>query len=238
MPKITYEPWLAFLEENKFADNEAAQKAWREFQPLTKAWLDERLATIKYKNVHKQAQGRALLIIGFYSGLRPIEILRLYPNNFDKKGKTVFIKVQAAKRGKSGVIGLPLNEHIQEVWDFVKPKHPELKLFPYFISKTKKTVKWNRPIKVYKDGEVIDAIQSRKKTYLITTKKIDYFARKHLGLPFYYLRHNRFGEMHQRGAPISQITESKLGKTDTSTLRYVRFGRTEAKRRTKYYKVD
>jgi len=238
MPKITYEPWLAFLDENKFSGNEKASKAWREFKPLTKAWLDEKLATIKYRNANKTNQGRALLILGFYSGLRPVEILGLYPNNFDKKGRYLFIKVQAAKRGKSGIIGLPLNDHIKEVWEFAKTKHPELLLFSYFISNNKKVVKWKCPIKVWKDGKIVNGVIDKQKTYLYKSHKIDYFARKHLGLPFYYLRHNRFGEMHQRGTPISEITEAKLGKTDTSTLRYVRFGRTEAKRRSKYYKVD
>lgn len=244
MPKIKYAPWLAFLEQNKFENNEEANKQWLEFIPLTLEWLDQTLLKVRYENQLKQQQARALIILGFWTGLRPTEILGLGAANFNKNKNLLEIKVQAAKHGKSGTISIPFNKYLLEVYNFFKSYPNEYgPVLTKFISKKPNKVSWTtrtRVIKVNPDGSkepIENALVRKSRTYPRNSEKIKYFAQKWLGFPFYYFRHNRLAQMHQLGANLDQITESKLGKSSSSTVRYVRFGSVEAKKRAKYYKV-
>lgn len=215
LPKIVNELYA------KFADKTNPEFVKTIGKDQFKAMLDN----IEYNTKDKTQQARALSIIAYYTGLRPVEILALTPTQFTKDRMDLALQVVPAKGGRAGTLLIPMGPLLREAYDYVKKGIPTAPAFYQFISYNKNNkVTWTT-----KDGE------TKTRNYPRTTRNINYFANKWFGFPFYFFRHNRFTRMSEAGATMDDIKEAKLAKDIRSVDPYVAYSRVKAKKRRKFY---
>lgn len=215
MPKIVNELYAQF----------ADKKNPNFVETVGKEAFKTKLDKIEYKTKDATQQARALAILGFYSGLRPIEILNLTPEHIQKDGRDMVIKAVAVKGGRAGTLLIPMDDLLTEAYTYIKKGIPTAPIFYQFISYNKKNkVTWTR-----KDGTVQTRIYPR------ITRNCTHFAKKWFGFPFYFFRHNRFTRMSEAGASMEDIKEAKLAKDIRSVDAYIAYSRVKAKKRRKFY---
>lgn len=234
VPKITNNYYLAF------------RQAEKDFEPILYTEFKEKLNKIQYKNKAKQMEARSIAICAYWSGLRPVEILDLKPENFSltKKQKNnkpfniVYIFTQGRKGGIKGKIAMPYNKETKELYEYSKMLPEGAWLFSFFRKPRKNKVVWHKKINYWKDNKIQTETTNMHKTYERTTSRMDYFAKKWFGWSFYYFRHNRFTSMLKHGASKEDIRLQKLGKTETSVLPYLKFDTREADKRLDFIQED
>jgi len=227
MPKITNKRYLTFKDPNQ------------DFDEFTIEEFQEKLDKILFTNPDKTAQARALSIAIFYTGLRPIEIINLKPEAIKKVGQDVTIFLKAAKNGLEGSIMLPTSNLVREFYDYSKKIIPGTHIFDYFRSATRNQPKYKKFHKVINlEGKIETVSEEIKGNYPNPAHNLTYFFTKHFGVSPYYFRHNRFTKMKKLGASNDDIRMAKLGKTEYSTLAYVKYDTVENKKRKKYYPKD
>lgn len=164
-------------------------------------------------------QAKYLVLILHLTGCRPKEALMLRPSNFENEGSAIKILIPTLKRGVARTIWLNKKDRfVQELYDWVSPQYKELKMFYWFISDSKKTIRYK-----LQDGTV-----KTKIGYENTTNKLTYWFNKWFSVldpinsyTSYYLRHNRFSIMSQDGASMPDIKFWKGAKTMESVIPYV-----------------
>lgn len=171
--------------------------------------LERALTNIKGKNTR---QGRSLLIMLYYTGARPVEILRIKGKDVKKEKSYITINVSGSKKGLPRTITLRLAEpHINELWKYCVTIHPDINLFYSFIGK------YERKINT-KKGETIR---------IETTDRLRYYIKKWFTgvtedpIPPYFLRHNLFSSLMTKGATIKDIRFLKGSRTDESVTPYI-----------------
>lgn len=180
----------------------------------------EALAKVKHKH---QQQARCLLILLFYSGARPSEILELRGGSVKREGRYVKILFPTKKRGRYRTLFLLNKGHIKEILKYSAPLFPEQYLFWVFRSKNEKTVRY----RTLRRGNVT-------RNYVETTKRLYYWVKKWIGITPYFLRHNRFSGMAAAGASDFEIMFAK-GATDfRSVAPYRHMSQRQAKKTAKY----
>jgi len=181
--------------------------------------------TINLKKSHFKdlSEARAFLILLYYSGARPVELMDLTSDSMEKSTQGhLKIVLPTAKRGKTRLImvrndskSLTMVKHAEELtkyWEKHKPI-PEKLLFHNLRYLSKNPVKWK---------ENKNSIIIKKRTYFRTTKRAYYYVQKWMGIPPYYFRHNRASYMADKGASISEISQWR-GTKNNSTERYIQF---------------
>jgi site-specific recombinase XerD len=189
-------------------------KAYREFldkgiiQTIDIEQLNKVLNNIEHKN---KPLARIFVIILYYSGARPNEILLLKTDDIKKEGNYLTILLQGSKRGLPRKIYLQTkNPHIQEIEKYNQSLPPNYVLFNIFANSYERKKKNNE-------------------TRIETTSKIFYYIKKWTsgiingeeGLSPYFFRHNRFSKLSEEGATLQEIRMIKGSRTYESVTPYL-----------------
>lgn len=177
------------------------------------------LDNIKGKNVN---EARALVIVLYYTGARPNEVLRLKSSDISKEKNGLRIQLKGSKRGLPRPFYLPLSKPFaKELKAFWECNPPFKLLFPSFINRYERTV-------TYKSGKTITRLEiSDKLRYHINR----WFAVLPTGtITTYYLRHNRFSQLAGDGAEMGLLKMLKGSKTMESINPYLHLSTEKAKK--------
>ncbi|HNV61756.1 MAG TPA: hypothetical protein PKN54_02315 [Candidatus Cloacimonas acidaminovorans] len=226
MPKIKNPRYLQFRDPSQ------------DFDEFTIEEFETKLNKVQFENPDKTQQARALAIAIFYTGLRPIEIINLKPESIKKNGQDISIFLKAAKKGLEGQIIIPSTRLTKEFYDYSKKIIPGTYIFYYFRSKSRNKPKYKKFHKVMDNGKIVIVPEQVIGDYPNPAHNLTYFFTSRFGIPPYYLRHNRYTKMKKLGASNDEIRMAKLGKTEYSTLAYVKYDVVEARKRKKYYPKD
>lgn len=183
----------------------------------------------------KLKQARALLIMLYYTGRRPSELVSFRVKDFLKKGLQLQLTFETKKGGRANILYLSLSkrnklEFLPELWaylDSFRNAFPETFVFWAFRDSPnhkKRVIK----VKSKKTGFV------KSLEYPIICDRVKYYVLKWTGLPPYFFRHNRFSSMAAKGASLNQIKNAKGAKTFESVYPYVHLSTTEALKTSKF----
>jgi integrase len=230
LPKIINKKYRALVTSK--IDKEG-NEAWTEFIPMSLEEFTQSLEQITYSSKIKTQQAKALSILLFYTGLRPVELIKLKAQNIAKEGLKLLIQVSASKGGKAGIIVLSLTQTplLHQVLELAKKTPSEMQLFYHFATdKAENKVQWLK--RDWKTGEkqMIHKIYKRN-------QNLNYFCNKWFGIPPYFFRHNRFSQASMKGAGLKQLMEMKLAKKEDSILPYLKWSRKGKEKLIPYYKV-
>lgn len=185
--------------------------------------IDNDIELIKEKHILKafenikgqyKEQAESLLILLYYTGARPNEILSLTPRDVEKEGDTyVIVKVPKSKNGLPRRIylnyDLPL---VKQLYAYTRKLYPDMLLFYHYRSNIKTLYK-------RKNGAIIE--------YSRSADKLTYYFKKWFkgilkeAIPPYYLRHNRLSRLMIDGFSVEEIRLYKGAKTITSVMPYL-----------------
>lgn len=178
--------------------------------------------TYKSNRNYKGSEAAALLIIMYYTGARPIEVLRLKGKDITKEAQHLKLALTTAKKGTSRYVYLPLKKPLVKKFETYADRiYPDLPLFFHFR---------NSYTRLYrrKNGEV--------KTYIETTDKLRFWFKIWFDgvmtdpIPPYYLRHNRFSSLMMKGASPEEVRQFKGSKDLKSVMPYLHMSSAQAKK--------
>lgn len=189
--------------------------------------IDKVLANLEHP---KAETAKKLILILFMTGARPKEALLLKPRDFTKEGKYLKIRIPAVKKGITRTIFLQLkDEEVQSLYDWTQRHYPELLLFWPFISEKKRT-----NIKAKLRNGVIKTYTSE---YHDTTNKLYYWFKQWFSIldptdsySPYFLRHNHFSRLSEKGASMQDIMMLKGAKSMESVRPYLHMSTQQAKK--------
>lgn len=167
-------------------------------------------------------ESRALLVMLYYTGARPAEILQMRSKDVRKENTHIVIQIHTLKRGKNRTMLIPTSKPLAKyILDWCGMIHPEIYLFPHF------------------QGEYI-TVYKKKNGELITMNESSYKLRYHFrtwfrgvfedGIPPYFLRHSRFSTFIQRGATAEDIMQIKGSKHISGVYPYLHMDRSKARK--------
>jgi integrase len=195
--------------------SKVTNKLYREFldtgqiQTLTDDAIKKALDNITGKN---SEQGKALLLVLYYTGARPYEVLKLKSKDIIKENNYISITLTGAKKGLTRPIRLkyrlPL---VKQIWSYASKVMPEMYLFFNYQSNYRRT-------KINNKGELI--------TYHEISAKLRYhFTKwfKDIDITPYFLRHNRFSRMMQenKNCTAEHIRIAKGARSYNSVTPYL-----------------
>jgi integrase len=165
-------------------------------------------------------EARALVILLYYSGCRPVEALNMRAKDIKKEGRYVLAKIPAAKNGLPRTVYLPhKKEMIRELLDFAESLYEDRLVFWNFRGLYKRTV-------VNKNGIAKERIDiSQKVTYHLK----NWFEVLDKDITPYFLRHNRFSKLSAAGAREEEMRLIKGCKSADSIVPYVHLSSRAAK---------
>lgn len=200
----------------------------QDFQPISNKEFEQFLANVQHKELE---QARALVILLFYSGRRPAEIVQLTRAGIRKTGEMLRVALPTLKRGHQQTIFLPLNKHTQEVWDWVSSRWLPFETKPVFESFLYKTLVYAKKAKRDSDNRIIrnakGEIEFERVPYQRFTtlnywfKKWSNAVRPQDVLPPYIFRHNRLTQLAEAGASLWELKEFKGAKRLESVEPYI-----------------
>lgn len=195
------------------------------FDPIEKEEFQVILDNVKHR--HKDA-ARALIILLYYSGCRPVEALQLTRQSFKKEGNKLWVVFPAAKDGTIGSIMFQAkNQHIKELSDYsLRAWAPGYPIFFRLRGKGRRIVSYEDK----KKGIVV------QKEYNEITRNVRYFVKKASGTVPYFFRHNRFSKASALGANIQELMELKRAKREASCYPYLHFSKERKAKLGKYVK--
>jgi len=204
MPKITNLSYRNFLDKG-------------EIDTLSQEELEEALDYVDGINKKHIEEGKALLLVLYYTGCRPIEALKLQGQHVYKEGTYIKIAMQTAKRGVNRVISLPYRlKLVRQFYDYAQKNFREKLLFFNYRSKSVKRYQNNK-------GEI--------KGYENISHNLDYHIKKGFtgvrngSLTGYFLRHNRFSSLAEAGVSPQDIQFLKGGRDYNSVNAYLHLSR-------------
>lgn len=176
------------------------------------------LENLKTKHMR---EARSLIIALYYTGARPNEILRLRARHIKRKGRHVILQVKGSKRGLPRSVYLSRKkELVMELLDFAESVYPERYLFYHFRGRyvRKKKVK----------GQIVERVEYGAK---LRKHFYKWFSVLPKGtIPPYFLRHNRFSSLAQKGATMEEMRMLKGSKTFASVEPYLHMSEATAKK--------
>lgn len=174
--------------------------------------VDQLKQALNNINGRHKNEGRALLIVLYYTGCRPVEALRVRAKEIYKEGHYIRIRLKGSKRGLPRTPHLPYRiDLIKELYKYASGRFQDMLLFPSYI---------NRYVRQHKNkkGEI--------KEYIETTNKVYYHIKKWFegvitdSIPPYFLRHNRFSKLSEKGVDLNHLRMLKGSKTFDSIIPY------------------
>lgn len=213
MPKIKNESYRKFVEKG-LIDIMKPEEFKQRFEAIKLEKHQDRLT-----------QWKAFLILLYWTGRRPAEVLRLRAKDFDKKGQLVSILFETLKGGRASVCYLSTRRvpAVLKVYEWAKKNFPEALLFNKLVSSTRDKVTYTT-----KQGNTVT------KTYTRTTKNITYLVTKWFNVPPYFFRHNRFSDMSMKGASDKQLQYAKGAKDSRSVEVYLHLSDKKARETSRY----
>lgn len=157
-------------------------------------------------------EARALVILLYYSGARPNEILNLKGKAITREGAYIKVMVPGSKRGLPRPLYFRYKKPlVKEMYEYARSIMPEMYLFYHYRSSYVRE-------RMTKKG-VVQTIE--------ITNRLRYW----FGLWFegvlrdgvnpYYLRHNRMSKLAEAGATMQELRMLKGSKTYDSVLCYL-----------------
>ena len=204
MPKVTSPRYRAFFEEGVI-------------RPLTEDDLRKVLDAVHtLKRVDHEAL-RAYLILLYYTGRRPSEILELKVEDVTPFKTRVRILFRTKKRGRAGNVPILRNDIVEEFvkyWEKMKVWGPKAYLFPTLKSKRVK-------IRKTKKGEVREHVDVANKVY----HYVKILTKRALGeaIPPYFFRHNILTMLAEAGANVNTLMMYKGARSPTSVMPYLHY---------------
>lgn len=178
--------------------------------------INKALENITGKN---RIMGRSLLIALYLTGARPAEILELKPKHIKKEARYITIQLKTLKKGLARKIYLKKdNKLAKELYQYSQTLFPELTMFHAYKNHYAQTYQTKKG----------------KKTIITTTSLLRYHLQRWFKnvteepITPYYLRHNRFSKLSQKGATYEQIRQLKGAKTLNSVTPYLHMSRKTA----------
>lgn len=211
MPRITDKRYAEFLKTGLIT-------------PISKAEFAGMLSKVKHSC---QAQARAVVILLYYSGRRPSEVLELPGANIEKKGQKLKIIFPTKKGGRYSLLYYPLTDHFKEVLAYSGSLYPTQFFGWRFRSHGNKK---KRIAYKLKDGKM------SLKTYERTNTLLRHYFKRWFGVTPYFFRHNRFSDMALKGASLLEIKHAKGAKDLKSVEPYTHLSAEQAKKISKYFK--
>lgn len=160
--------------------------------------INQALTNIKGKHIK---EARSLLISLYYTGARPNEVLRIRAKEVTRDGAHICVLVPGSKNGLPRTIRLSYSKPlVKELYGYACSLFPDMFLFfNYKGNYIRKVLKRN--------GEIKERVE-------ISNKLLYHFKRWFAGIidnsiPTYYLRHNRFSKMSEKGATDQDLRHTK-----------------------------
>lgn len=199
------------------------------FEKIGNDVIEKALLNINTLNLKNREESRALLIALYYTGARPSEVLNLKGEDVVKEGNDLFVYIRTLKGGNNRKIAISLRrQFIKEFYTYVCRIYPAFFLFEHYRSGY---------IRTYQTGKIDSLTNPIKevKTNEVSNKLRYYFNLWFKGvlddhIPPYYLRHNRFTRMVEKGATIQDIVAAKGSKTEASVFPYMHTSKDRAKK--------
>lgn len=195
-------------------------------ETLNEKQLVMALDNIKGKRGRYVKEARVFLILLYYSGARPNEVLNLKAKNVSNDGVYLKALFPGSKKGLPRSLYFQIKKPlIKEALDYCLSVMPEAYLFYHYRSG------YTRKI-LTKKGEVKYRLE-------VTNGLRWYFGRwwdsvVAGGIPPYFLRHNRMSKLAEKGASLNELRMLKGSRTYESVMPYLhmssRTGKTLAKK--------
>lgn len=199
MPKITNKNYRQFLDDGVI-------------NLLTPDQIKQALANVKGRFV---LEGRALICAGYLTGARPIEYLSLKGNDIRKDKSYYVVQLTGSKGGKPRPVYMQNKNFFARIlYKFAMGVFPEAYIFNNYRGHYPKQVKVT-----LKDGTV------KYIEYIEITSKLRYhfskwFAHLEGSISPYFLRHNRFSSLSNKGVNDENLMQLKGSKTIQSIQSY------------------
>lgn len=200
-------------------------KAYRKFldegviQTLTDEQVQRILLQIKHKNLR---QAKALFLLLYFTGARPNEILRMRSKDIILEKPYIKVKVVGSKKGLPRTIYLKYNNPlVKQIYYYSAGLVPDIMLFYNFISTYK------RPV-MRKSGNLEYRTELSTKVYYYIKRWTKGVLGEHI-TP-YYLRHNRFSNLSEKGISMEQLRMLKGSRTLDSVTPYLHMSSETAKK--------
>jgi len=164
-------------------------------------------------------EGRALLILLYYTGCRPNEALKVKAKDIEREKTYLKVKMQGSKGGYPRTIYIPYKHSMaKELFKYSSRVFDEMFLFFHYRSKYTRKV-------TTKSGEIKVRID-------ITDKLRYFFARwfKETEITPYVLRHNRLSKLAEKGATMEQLRQIKGAKSFDSVMPYLHLSKEQAQK--------
>jgi len=183
-------------------------------QIIDKEKFKEFLNAIEHKYIE---HARALMILLYYTGRRPSEILELTHKDVKLYKNHIEIQFLTKKGGKGTVIMIPKDDITEELWTFFEKHvgHPDAYIFWMFRSNKVKVV--------------------NGKEYRDVSAKLYYWVKKWgskvgLDVTQYFFRHNRLSDLAMKGADPYDLMYFKGAKDIKSVMPYLHISADRAKK--------
>lgn len=167
-------------------------------------------------------EAASLLIALYYTGARPNEVLELKGKDVTRDGGYVLIKLVGSKGGLPRTVylnyTLPL---VRQLYSYAKSVFGEMLLFYHF--RNDYTKKYTN-----KKGEAKQSKEiSSKLRYHIQNWFRDVIPGS---ITPYYLRHNRFSQLSEKGSTAEELRQIKGSRTLDSVMAYLHMSSSTAKK--------
>lgn len=197
-------------------------------------WLDK-IPTTKRPKGTSEEQCYALMVLLWYSGARPGELMELKKENMypllDSKGVYgIALTLRTLKHGEDyRKISIPYNKITQQMYNYVQNSPPDTYYFynwRAFHLPIKHKWTTHQVIYVREQGKLLpeDSHQQKEKAYLIHSRRTWDYIHTLTGLPPIYFRHHRLSWMAKLGASNTQMKEYKGAKSFNSVTPYLQLG--------------
>jgi len=197
-------------------EKKITNKNYREFLDngiitiLTQEDIEKALSNVTGKYAEEQ---KAFIIMSYFTGARPNEILRLTSKDVTRKNNYIIVKVPGSKRGLARPIYIPFKHKLVKImYQYAIKLLPDMYLFFNLRGAYTRRV-------INKKGEI--------KEYSEITNKLRYYFKKWFdnviegGISPYYLRHNRFSKLMEAGATAEEVRLLKGAKSYNSVTPYL-----------------
>lgn len=168
--------------------------------PIEEEELLKALKNIKGRNTK---EGRALVIVLYYTGCRPAEALQIKAKDITKTKYYVVVSLKGVKKGLPRMVYLPYKKPlVQELYNYASGLLSDMFIFWHFTGSIQK-----------------------KNNNIETTNKLRYYFTKWFspvregGISPYFLRHNRFSKLAMAGVSMEDLKYLK-GAKDIKSIGY------------------
>lgn len=175
------------------------------------------MQNIDSDSVKGKAQAKALVTLLYYTGARPGEILELKGQDVLREKNYMYLHLSTLKGGIPRKITLSFRKpYIKEAWAYIKQVFPTWYIFHKYRGSYSR-------LKTTKKGDM--------KEYKEVSYKLRYYFKKwfkDIPVPPYFLRHNCFSIMAEKGASDQEIRMAKGARTVKSVAPYIHLSKKRA----------